>query len=161
MNLDADQRARAAGFPNAGDQDKAYLLGFSIGTLKKKHDWEARVYWQRTGQYALDPNLVDSDWFDARVNMQGWFLGAGYNITDAVFTAARYGWAKRNDSALGHRRGGRPGAQPVGQLPAPATRSGLEVLSLGDCRPPARRAGGRRLRPVRAAAQRPFDADCS
>ncbi len=106
MNLNADQRARAAGFPNAGDQDKAYLLGFSLGALKKKHDWEARVYWQRSGQYALDPNLVDSDWFDARVNMQGWFLGAGYNITDSIFTAARYGWAKRYDVALGTGGGG-------------------------------------------------------
>jgi hypothetical protein len=101
MNLDADQRARAAGFPNAGDQDKAYLLGFSLGALKKKHDWEARLYWQRTGQYALDPNLVDSDWFDSKLNLEGWVVSAGYNITDAIFAAARYGQAKRNDSGLG------------------------------------------------------------
>ena len=43
MNLDGDQRATAAGFPSAGNQNKAYLLGFSLGALKKKHDWEARV----------------------------------------------------------------------------------------------------------------------
>lgn len=101
MNLDGDARARAAGFPNAGNQDKAYLLGFAVGNLKKKRDWEARVYYQRIGQYALDPNLIDSDWFDARTNMEGWYLGAGYNITEAVFAAARYGWAKRADSSLG------------------------------------------------------------
>ncbi len=101
MNLDADERARLAGFPNAGNQDKAYLLGFSLGALRKKHDWEARIYWQRTGQYALDPNLVDSDWFDSKINLQGWVLAAGYNITDSIFTAARYGWAKRYDTGLG------------------------------------------------------------
>ena len=95
------ERARLAGFPNASNQDKAYLLGFQLGTLRKKHDWEARVYWQRTGQYALDPNLVDSDWFDSRINLQGWVLAAGYNITDSIFTAARYGWAKRYDTGLG------------------------------------------------------------
>lgn len=101
MNLDADQRASLAGFPAASNQDKAYLLGFALGALKKKNDWEARLYWQRTGQFALDPNLVDSDWFDSRLNLQGWVVSAGYNITDAIFAAARYGQAKRNDSALG------------------------------------------------------------
>jgi hypothetical protein len=101
MNLDADQRAQRAGFPNAGNQDKAYLLGFQLGTLKKKHDWEARLYWQRTGQFALDPNLVDSDWFDSRVNEQGWYVAGGYSITDAIYTTLRYGWAKRNDTSLG------------------------------------------------------------
>ena len=101
MNLDGDARARNAGFPNAGNQDKAYLLGLSLGGLKKKHDWEARVWWQRQGQYALDPNLIDSDWFDAQLNLQGWVVAAGYNITDAIYTAARYGYAKRYDSSLG------------------------------------------------------------
>jgi hypothetical protein len=101
MNLDADSRASAAGTPNAGDQDKAYQLGFSIGALKKKHDWEARVYWQQVGQYALDPNLVDSDWFDSKINLQGWVLAAGYSITDSIFAAARYGQAKRYDTSVG------------------------------------------------------------
>jgi len=101
MNLDAGQRAAAAGLAGAGDQDKAYLLGFSLGAMKKKHDWEARVYWQRTGQFALDPNLVDSDMFDGRVNEQGWYVSGGYNITDSIYTLARYGWAKRNNTSVG------------------------------------------------------------
>ena len=100
MNLDGDSRATAAGFPNAGNQNKAYLLGFTLGALKKKHDWEARVWWQQTGQFALDPNLVDSDWFDSKLNLKGWVLAAGYNITDSIFAAARYGWANPTDSGL-------------------------------------------------------------
>ena len=51
----------------------------------------------------MDPNLVDSDWFDSKLNLKGWVLAAGYNITDSIFAAARYGWANPTDTGLRHR----------------------------------------------------------
>jgi hypothetical protein len=101
MNLDADERARRAGFPEHGGEDKAYQLGLSLGELKKKSDWQVLAYWQHVEQYAIDPNLTDSDWFDGRMNMEGWVVGAGYAFTDAILGTVRYGQAKRANDSLG------------------------------------------------------------
>ena len=101
MNMDGSARAKAAGQSSVGDQNKAYLVGLKAGGLKKKGDWEAGVYYARMEQFALDPNLVDSDFFDARVNMQGWWVAGAYNWTNAVFTTVRYGQASRINDSLG------------------------------------------------------------
>ena len=144
MNLDADQRARAAGFPSAGDQDKAYLLGFSIGALKKKHDWEARVYWQRAGQYALDPNLVDSDWFDSKVNLQGWVAGGRlqHHRLDLHCRALRLG------QALRHQRSA-PGVPETWRSTPWTTTSCSSSIWAGSsdpAEPSRRRVAGRQAR---------------
>src|SRR5207237_7844927 len=41
VNLEADDRAAAAGHPGKGDQRYAYQIGAGIGQLKAKHDWRS------------------------------------------------------------------------------------------------------------------------
>ncbi len=106
MNMDSSARAAAAGQGAYGNQNKAWLVGLKAGGLKKKGDWEAGLYYAHMEQFALDPNLVDSDFFDARLNMQGWWVAGSYNITNAIFTTLRYGQATRINSTLG--TGGTP-----------------------------------------------------
>jgi hypothetical protein len=70
--------------------DAAYTVGFEAGQLKKKGDWQTRLYWQSIGYYALDPNLVDADIFNAATNMQGIVVAASYNWTDGITSTVRY-----------------------------------------------------------------------
>jgi hypothetical protein len=71
----------------------AYQVGYEAGTLKKKGDWQTRLYWQSTGYYAVDPNLIDADIFNAATNMQGIVVQASYNWTDGVTSTLRYAHA--------------------------------------------------------------------
>jgi hypothetical protein len=68
----------------------AYQIGFEAGQLKKKGDWDTKLYWQSTGYYAVDPNLIDSDIFNAATNMQGVVVAASYNWTDGLTSTVRY-----------------------------------------------------------------------
>ena len=101
VNLEADDRAAAAGHPRQGDQRYAYQIGLGIGQLKAKQDWQIQAFWQHTEQYALDPNLVDSDIFDSRVNMEGVAVKAGYALSDAIIfnLTCAYGWRANRSSA--------------------------------------------------------------
>jgi len=101
VNFEADERAAAAGFPNKGNQRYAYLAGAGIGQLKAKHDWQLQAFWMHNEQYSLDPNLIDSDFFDSRVNMEGVVVQAGYALSDAVIFNLSYGYGWRVDDALG------------------------------------------------------------
>jgi hypothetical protein len=113
VNFDADDRAAAAGQPQAGDQRYAYQIGAGIGQLKAKHDWQLQAFWQHTEQFALDPNLVDSDFFDSRVNMEGVVVQGGYAITDAVTFNLSYGYGRRSDKSLGTGGVGDIGINPL------------------------------------------------
>lgn len=113
VNFDADDRALAAGHPEAGDERYAYQIGLGIGQLKAKHDWQLQAFWQHTEQYALDPNLVDSDFFDSRVNMEGVVVQAGYAISDAVIFNLSYGYGRRSNSNLGTGGAGDIGINPL------------------------------------------------
>jgi len=110
------QGAAYAGGPRnpfpAGAQlsdDKAYQFGLAVGnniglaygTTAKKGTWEARAYWQHVEQYALDPNLLDSDFFEGRGNMEGLYSALAYSVSDAVIGTLRYGWAERINQNLG------------------------------------------------------------
>jgi hypothetical protein len=101
VNLEADERANAALHPGKGDQRYAYQIGLGIGQLKTKRDMQLEVFWQHTEQYALDPNLVDSDIFDGRVNVEGIVVRAGYALSDAVIFNLTYGYGWRIDNTLG------------------------------------------------------------
>lgn len=101
VNLDADDRAEKAGHPDKGDQRYAYQIGLGVGRVKVKHDWELRAFWQHTEQFSLDPNLVDSDFFDSRINMEGIVVQAGYGITDAIVFNLSYGYGEQVDDSLG------------------------------------------------------------
>ena len=101
VNFDADDRAAAAGHPGKGDQRYAYEIGLGVGQLKAKSDWEVRVWWQHTEQFSLDPNLVDSDIYDSRVNMQGIAVKAGYMLADAISLNLTYSYGWRTDGTYG------------------------------------------------------------
>lgn len=89
--------------------DKAYQAGLSVGndiglvygTQPRKGTWEARVYWQHVEQYALDPNLLDSDFFEGRGNLQGLYAAFAYSVSDAIMATVRYGHAERINQNLG------------------------------------------------------------
>jgi hypothetical protein len=122
INLEGDDRARAAynagqaislgtAFPGGVqlNQDQAMQFGLAVGnnlelvygSMPKKGTWEARAYWQHVEQYALDPNLLDSDFFEGRGNLQGFYAALAYSFTDAIIGTVRYGWAERIDDQLG------------------------------------------------------------
>jgi len=100
-NFEADDRASAAGQSGQGSQRYAYTLGLSVGQLKAKGDWQIDLWYQHAEQFALDPNLVDSDIFDSRVNMEGFAIRGGYAITDAIEFDLTYGYGEQADRGLG------------------------------------------------------------
>lgn len=139
-NFQGNDRARAAyitdpsAFPGitgpVRGQDKAYQVGFGIGSAgpiygptqglvygstSKKNTWEARAYWQHVEQYALDVNLIDSDFFEGRANLQGVYTAFAYSFTDAIIGTIRYGYASQINNRLG--TGGNnldiPGINPI------------------------------------------------
>lgn len=88
-------------------EDKAYQIGAAFGNLglvygqtSKKNTWEARAYWQHIEQYAVDVNLIDSDFFE-RSNEEGVYAALAYSITDGILGTFRYGYAHRINKDLG------------------------------------------------------------
>jgi Putative porin len=100
-NFEADDRADAAGHPGKGGDRYAYEIGLGIGQLKKKHDWEIDAWWQHQDQYALDPNLVDTEMFDSKLNLEGVAVRAGYMLADAVSVNLTWSYAWQIDDAVG------------------------------------------------------------
>ncbi|HWI57358.1 MAG TPA: putative porin [Bacillota bacterium] len=112
-NINGADRARAAArvasLPQAyTDENKAYQVGFGFGNLglvygqtSKKNTWEARTYWQHVEQYAADVNLLDSDFFEGRANLEGIYAAIAYSISDSVIGTVRYGYAHRINGNLG------------------------------------------------------------
>ena len=101
--------AAVANLPRAYTDDiKAYQAGVAYGNLglvygqtSKKNTWEVRAYWQHVEQYAADVNLLDSDFFEGRANLQGVFAGVAYSFTDSIIGAFRYGYAQPINNNLG------------------------------------------------------------
>jgi hypothetical protein len=115
-NIQANQRAAQGSYASLGSQGLAWQLGLSVGTnvgltmnqvAAKKGTWEARAYWQQLDLNALDPNLIDSDFFEGRTNLQGLFLAFAYSPTDAIITTIRFGQAHRLNA-----NGPTPGSNP-------------------------------------------------
>jgi len=106
-NFEADDRAAAAGQPGQGSQRYAYQAGLGIGQLKKKHDWQIDLWYQHTEQFALDPNLIDDDIFNAQENMHGIVAQAAYNLTNAVNFRLTYahGWWYNHNLGTGGNLG--------------------------------------------------------
>ena len=71
----------------------AYEIGIEAGQLKKKGDWDGKLWWQSTGYYAVDPNLIDADIFNASTNMQGVIVAVSHNWTDGLASTVRYAHA--------------------------------------------------------------------
>ena len=112
-NFSGADRARAAGHPDKTSEVHAYQIGAGLGKLKEKHTWELRGFWQHAEQFSLDPNLVDSDIFDSRVNMEGFAFYFGYQITDAVYASLTYAHGWQVDTSLGTGGVGDLGINPV------------------------------------------------
>lgn len=113
VNLDGADRARAAGHSDKTDERYAYQIGVGVGQLKVKRDWQINAFWQHAEQYSLDPNLVDSDVFDSRLNMEGVAIQAGYAITDAVTFNLTYAYGEQIDHDLGTGGVGDIGVNPL------------------------------------------------
>jgi hypothetical protein len=92
-----DVHAYQAGFA-IGNKDS---LGLVYGSTSKKNAWEFRTYWQHVEQYALDANLLDSDFFEGRGNLEGVFAALAYGFSDNVIGTVRYGYAQRINEKLG------------------------------------------------------------
>jgi hypothetical protein len=103
--------ATISGFPAQKNDVKAYQVGVAVGNLGslglvngstyRRHGWEFRVYWQHVEQYALDPNLLDSDFFEGRGNLEGVYAAIAYGLSRNVTCAIRYGRANRINDKLG------------------------------------------------------------
>lgn len=114
VNLDGDDRfdaaVAAASVANrsairaAGNDDKAWLLGVGLEQKQdkkpKQGDWSAKLWYQDVGVYALDPNAVDSDFMDSRVNMKGIVFKGEYLMRDNVFLNLAAGHATRKNDRL-------------------------------------------------------------
>lgn len=98
-NMSGDDRARRYGRPDLDGEDKAYQFGFQYGKAKLKGEWDAKVFYQATGLFSVDQNLIDSDIFDSRVNMKGFAFTANYQITDAVTATFTYARGKRKNAS--------------------------------------------------------------
>jgi hypothetical protein len=95
--------------------NNAYQLGIAYGNLglvygstSKKGTWEVRTYFQRIEQYALDPNLIDSDFFEGRTNLQGIYVAGAYSFTDSIIGTLRYGYASQIDKSIPGTGGSNP-----------------------------------------------------
>jgi Putative porin len=98
-------------FPAQKNDVKAYQIGFDLGSrdslgmvngsASKRHAWEVKTYWQHIEQYSLDPNLLDTDFFEGVENLQGIYVAAAYGLTDNLIATFRYGHASRINDLLG------------------------------------------------------------
>ena len=113
VNLDAEDRAAAAGRPDEDDERYAYQVGVGVGRIRAKRDWQVNVFWQHAEQFALDPNLVDSDIFDSRLNMEGVAIQAGYALSDAVTFNLTYAYGEQINNRLGTGGTGDIGVNPL------------------------------------------------
>ncbi|HEV2453217.1 MAG TPA: putative porin [Verrucomicrobiae bacterium] len=86
-----------------GSDDLVYgpMQGLVFGTMAPRHSWEVRTYWQHIEQYSLDPNILDTDFFNALENLQGIYVAASYAFTGNFIGTFRYGRAWRINNALG------------------------------------------------------------
>ena len=115
IEYDAKGNVIASPGPGHGDQRYAFQAGLGIGDLKKKGDWRFNVWYQQIQQFALDPNLIDDDIFNAQTNIHGIAAQLAYNFTAAVnleLTYAHGWWYNHN---LG--TGGNVGSLAIGINP--------------------------------------------
>jgi hypothetical protein len=100
VNLEGADRARAAGQPAHDNEIFAYQVGLELGSERRKGDWLVRAFWEHAQLFALDMNLVDSDFFDSRLNMEGVGLRGSYSFTDFLLFSLSYGYANPINRAL-------------------------------------------------------------
>jgi hypothetical protein len=99
VNFDGDERAAAAGHPDKGDQRYAYQIGLAAGKLKEKRDWQIAAF-TSVDQFALDPNLVDSD---SSTVASTWRALPSRQATPLLMPSLQptYGYGEQADGSLG------------------------------------------------------------
>lgn len=98
-NFDGKDRAAKYGRADLDSEVWAWQLGAQYGKAKKQGEWDAKLFYQQTGLFALDTNLVDSDLFDSRTNVEGLVFGANYQLSDAVVFSLTYANGKTKDKS--------------------------------------------------------------
>lgn len=98
-NFDGKDRARKYGRADLDSEVYAWQLGTQYGKAKLKGEWDAKVFYQQSGLFALDNNLVDSDLFESRTNIEGVVLNANYQLSDAVTFTVTYAKGKTKDKS--------------------------------------------------------------
>lgn len=98
-NFDGKDRARKYGRADLDSEVWAWQLGAQYGKAKKQGEWDVKAFYQQTGLFALDVNLVDSDLFDSRVNAEGFVFGANYQLSDSVVFSLTYANGKTKDKS--------------------------------------------------------------
>ena len=58
-------------------------------------------FWQHVEQYSLDPNLLDTDFFEGVENLQGIYSAFAFGFSANVIGTVRYGYASRINDQLG------------------------------------------------------------
>ncbi|MCF7668168.1 MAG: putative porin [Verrucomicrobia bacterium] len=106
INTQAGKRRDAAiaagGVPAGTDREGiAYQAGLSMGKLNNKGSWEGKAYWQHAELFSLDPNLIDSDLFDSKLNLEGFVVKFGYAVTDNISANVTYANADRINKSIG------------------------------------------------------------
>ena len=97
-----DVKAWQVGFGiGSANLDYGQMQGLVYGTTSAKHAWEFRTYWQHVEQYSLDPNLLDTDFFEGNENLQGIYAAFAYGLSRNVIGTIRYGYATRINDKLG------------------------------------------------------------
>jgi hypothetical protein len=93
-------------------------LGLVNGITAKRHSWEVRTYWQHVEQYSLDPNLIDTDFFEGVENLEGVYVAVAYGFTDNFIGTFRYGHANRINDKLGTGGSGQdiPQMNPINEF---------------------------------------------
>lgn len=100
INLDADQRAAKFGRADLDGEDKAFHVGLQYGKASLAGEWDVRAIYQSVGAFALDTNLIDSDLFDSKTNMEGFILGGNYALGAATQLSVTYAAGDRKNSSV-------------------------------------------------------------
>jgi hypothetical protein len=89
-NFDGYKTADALGVSSTGDQSDSHVLGLQVGDTKKKGGWLLNGGYVYREAYAVNPNLVDSDWGAQSGNQRGFFIKAQYAFTDFLVGGVNY-----------------------------------------------------------------------
>ena len=116
-NIDGSDRrdawinSGAGGNEGGSDNDSAFLVGIGFGSYKdfkaldkgkqKKGDWKGNLWYQEVGTYSVDPNHVDSDIFDSKVNLKGIAFKGQYMIEDNIKFNVAYAHGEIDDKSVG------------------------------------------------------------
>lgn len=81
------------------DRDQGWLIGFDLGSKKKKGDWYLQYWYQELEDYAFPAVFVDSDFHGGGTNNKGHKLHLRYFFTDHIYAQATGYLTEREDES--------------------------------------------------------------